>query len=361
PTSGALDVASSAKTATKVDVTRPTAVRDTTTGKADSSSESSQFEVFKLWCYWNQDKIWLAVQSIYLLGIGLHLVKLALSSHRLRRALRSAVRVEDKDLNGELRGIAQRMNVTSLPRLIQIEGSAPFLVGILRPCIVLPGATALPQRECDAVLSHELAHLKRRDLVWNLVLWSVQTALWFHPLVWVSRYFLPLETESACDEMVLASARITPNSYGTLLLNTLSMEPTPLAAGVTGGFSILKTRLLRLNQVPRHPKRAGKIIFASALGLAIIMALPIRLVSRSQAAPNQTLAAKGEDSAKKKALIAKIGIVQGTVLTPDGKPVKGARISWVSYGGKTAEGREGILAKTQSDEQGNFRFEDSKT
>ncbi|RYX86390.1 hypothetical protein EON83_01595 [bacterium] len=331
-----------------------------TGGDVDAAADSSQLEVIKLWCYWNQDKIWLALQGLYIVGVGFQLIRLMRSSRRLRRALRAAVGVEDKAYGQGLRKVARRMDVTSLPRLVHIKGSAPFLVGIFRPCIVLPEASALPQQECETILSHELAHMKRRDLAWNIALWGIQAALWFHPLVWVSRYFLPLETESACDEMVLASTHVTPSSYGNLLLNTLSMERTPLAAGVTDGFSMLKTRLLRLNHAPKTPERASKIIFASALGLTISMALPIRLVSRSQAAPNQMGAAKNEDSEQKKALIAKIGIVQGTVLTPDGKPVKGARISWVNYNGKTAGGRENILASTQSDAQGNFRFEDSK-
>jgi WD40 repeat protein/beta-lactamase regulating signal transducer with metallopeptidase domain/uncharacterized protein YlxW (UPF0749 family) len=227
--------------------------------------------------------LWTILAVTYALGFAVQIGILARSIGRVRRLLRSCVPVDNAETGAHLNQIAQKMGVTARPRVLRGEGAPPFLAGILRPTIVVPHSLLESNKgDLEAVLSHELAHLKRRDLAWNAVLWFVQSLLWFHPLAWVSRHFLGLETESACDEMVLSSIRVSPKSYGALLLNTMNTESTPFAAGIADGFATLKTRLKRLNHAPKNPRRIAKFTFSTALCLAFVPLVPLHLVAWAQ-------------------------------------------------------------------------------
>ncbi len=275
--------------------------------------------------------------GFYALGLGFQLVALARSFRRVRQMLRACTPLENAAIKIQVGEIARRMRVAPLPRLLQSENGAPFLTGVFRPVIVLPRALLSQNDDLEAVLCHELAHLKRRDLAWNALLWLIQSAFWFHPLIWAARRFLALETESACDEIVLGSTCITPQSYGALLLNTMKTEHTPLTAGVADGFFALKTRLVRLNRTPIRPHRAVRVAFAAALCLAFGALVPLRFVARAQTETPVSPLQKA---------------VGGTVVDEGGKPVAGATV----YAMRSRDNGGKPLETTVSDANGRFRF-----
>ena len=84
----------------------------------------------------------------------------------------------------------------------------PGLVGIWRPVILLPHGLSqqLTQGEMDAILAHELCHLRRRDNLLAAMHMLVEGLFWFHPLVWWIGGRLVEERERACDESVVAAA-----------------------------------------------------------------------------------------------------------------------------------------------------------
>ena len=118
-----------------------------------------------------------------------------------------------------------------------------MLVGIIRPAILLPpGLLEEGHRESlrllRLALTHELAHVRRKDLFWNLAQAFVETLFFFHPLVWVARRQTRYLQELACDGMTLESTQATPADYGRAILGIIErqrMEPARLAGvGVAG-------------------------------------------------------------------------------------------------------------------------------
>ena len=81
------------------------------------------------------------------------------------------------------------------------EVASPFILGILRPRIYLP--SALDEAQRGSVLSHERAHLARRDHWWKPLGFALLAVYWFNPLLWLAYTLLCRDIELACDERVL--------------------------------------------------------------------------------------------------------------------------------------------------------------
>lgn len=145
--------------------------------------------------------------------------------------------------------------------------------------------TGLPPDQLEAVLSHELAHLRRFDSLINLRQRLIEAVLFFHPAVWYVSHRVSLERENSCDDLVMAHGcdRLT---YADALLRTAEIctlgsgkpipgSPTALAA--TGeNPSEFKRRVLRVVGETRGTglrlTRGGLAVFAATL--ICIFALP---------------------------------------------------------------------------------------
>ena len=111
------------------------------------------------------------------------------------------------------------MGIARAIRLLQSDKvSVPFTWGIIKPCIVIPSEAGLwSSRKLEIVLLHECAHIKRMDILGNVIA-NISTALyWFHPLLWITLHKFYDERERACDEHVLG-AGIKPSEYAYYLL-----------------------------------------------------------------------------------------------------------------------------------------------
>ena len=273
--------------------------------------------------------------AVYLSGVAVQLALLARNALRVRRILSVCT-----PLDGALLApLASRLKIKNVPRLLQSPGGAPFLVGLGRPTIVLP--VTLERAHQEAVLAHELAHHRRRDLAWNTLLWALQTLLWFHPLSWVARRFHALEIESACDALTLQWTPIAPKTYGALLIGTQTTPTSPLTAGVNDGFFALQTRLQRLNRAPQQPRRGATWLLSGALLLSFAAVLPFELRARAQT--------KAKPATETQSL-------RGTVRDFNGQSVAGATVYIMEPMDDGGDPR----AQTRSDAQGKFALANLK-
>ena len=98
-----------------------------------------------------------------------------------------------------------RLNLPSVGLVSSAAKLEPGIFGILRPVLWLPVGIAdcLSATELDAILAHELCHVRRRDNLAAAVHMVVEAIFWFHPLVWWLGARLVEERERACDEQVV--------------------------------------------------------------------------------------------------------------------------------------------------------------
>jgi uncharacterized protein (TIGR03435 family) len=153
----------------------------------------------------------------------------------------------------------------------------PGIFGIIRPVLLLPkGLTEhLTPAQFDAILVHELCHVRRRDNLAAAAHMVVEAIFWFHPLVWWIERRLVEERERACDEEVLARVR-DPEVYAEGILNVCRLylgSPIACMSGVTGANLKERIEAIMTQRVVRNLTGAKKLLLAGA-GLAAV-AIPI--------------------------------------------------------------------------------------
>jgi GWxTD domain-containing protein len=159
----------------------------------------------------------------------------------------------------------------------------PVVIGHVRPMILMPVGllTGLPVGQIEAILLHELAHIRRYDYLVNMLQLSVEGLLFYHPAVWWISSIMRTEREHRCDDLVVA-IRGNAHEYATALaaLEHSRWGASEPALAATGG-SLVK-RIRRLLHHPQNPGTALTPVFSAA---ALLLATAIALVAWQQKAP----------------------------------------------------------------------------
>ena len=146
------------------------------------------------------------------------------------------------------------------------EVASPFILGILRPRIYLP--SALDEAQRGSVLSHERAHLARRDHWWKPLGYALLAVYWFNPLLWLAYTLLCRDIELACDERVLCGMDAGQvKDYSSALLACSvprrMLAACPLAFGEVGVGARVKNAL-------RYKKPAFWVVAASVAVCVVV-------------------------------------------------------------------------------------------
>jgi len=167
--------------------------------------------------------------------------------------------------------LSQRMGIER-PARVLVSGwsGGPSLVGWLQPVILLPAAAlaGLTPQQLEAVLAHELAHIRRHDYLVNWMQMLVETLLFYHPAVWWISSRVRHERELCCDDLAVSACE-GALCYARALttLEKMRAKPPMPALGSTDGA--LLYRIQRVVGVAAHeygPSRAPVIV---ALSLAV--------------------------------------------------------------------------------------------
>lgn len=180
--------------------------------------------------------------------------------------------------------LARVMERTGVTRTVLLLESAaievPTVVGWWRPIILLPATalTGLSVWQLEAVLAHELAHIRRHDYLVNLLQALVETALFYHPAVWWLSALIREEREHCADDVAVESCGDARLYSRTLAhLEQLRASAPALGVAATGGSLLLRIqRLLALPEpgVSLHPWRLAGSLAAALLVVVLGAALP---------------------------------------------------------------------------------------
>ena len=184
---------------------------------------------------------------VWLIGLAAMIAYVLVSYLRLRRRVSASIRL--------------RENI-----YVCDEVASPFILGIVRPRIYLP--SALDETQRGSVLSHERAHLARRDHWWKPLGYALLAVYWFNPLLWLAYTLLCRDIELACDERVLRGMDAGQvKDYSSALLACSvprrMLAACPLAFGEVGVGARVKNAL-------RYKKPAFWVVAASVAVCVVV-------------------------------------------------------------------------------------------
>jgi probable HAF family extracellular repeat protein len=223
-----------------------------------------------------------------LYGVGVLIVagRFTFGAARVRRVIHGAVLVEDAATREAAQEVAARLRLGNMPRLVESAVvPSPLVVGAFRPVILLPrgfAATVTPEG-LRLALAHEMAHVRRSDLLLGAVPLAARMLLFFFPPVALACRECEQAREEASDALAVAVCGAPAARYGRLLLSLAEGTPAPAALGMAAAdFARLKRRLSALR---RGERPLGRLARGAAMLLVVgsfTGALPWRLVARAE-------------------------------------------------------------------------------
>jgi len=223
---------------------------------------------------------WAAV--LWCVGFTLMLARLGAGLWWLDRAYLATAFPASQTMQAMLNRLAERMGVTQSVRLLEsAKAESPLLLGWLKPAILVPSAALLQlsPTALEAILAHELAHVRRFDYLVNLLQSFVEALLFFHPCVWWLSSRIRELREHCCDDaaaLLCGDPLILAEGLSALerLRRRIQSDPEPALAAAKGNLMSRITRLFQPQEAPAASLRglALALVGASLLGAAAITA-----------------------------------------------------------------------------------------
>ena len=220
----------------------------------------------------------LRLAAVWLAGAALLALAIAAGHLYLRFRLRRTARPIPAHVAARLRDLARTAGLTRTPTIVATTTrDGPAVYGVLRPRIVLPEdliATASPE-QLDAVLAHELIHIRRRDPLMAGVQTAALVLWWWHPLVWWASRAASRVREHCCDEELLAAGLARAEAYAQALIDVLRFRQIATSA-VPLGLTALEVNRQRLENImqpnrPRQPRCPRSCILAAVAASLIVL------------------------------------------------------------------------------------------
>ncbi len=176
--------------------------------------------------------LWSCAPYLWLAGALGYFAAVLLQHHKLARWIKRQEPLRDPRVLAVLAGARAALGLRCPIRIVAMSRpSAPAIFGLFRPRLLLP-RVMLEQFGTDElrlIFLHELAHVKRRDVLLNWLLIVVRSLHWFNPAVWLALRRLRAERELVCDALVMARlAAGERQAYGGALLKVVEHVAGPL-------------------------------------------------------------------------------------------------------------------------------------
>ncbi len=177
---------------------------------------------------------------------------------RFHSALKENSRLDHGLSHGSSRTAARQLGIANHPDVFVTSANiAPFVWWMSGRAVIVVSMRAvdgLSPKDLDLVITHEMAHIKRRDHWFRWLEWAVLVGFWWNPVMWWSRSGLRMSEEMACDDLVLETSSSGINQYANSLLNMAELlaapatRPPVVATAINSGGSLEKRLTTMINK-----------------------------------------------------------------------------------------------------------------
>jgi len=250
------------------------------------------------------------VVVVWMAGVALLALRLTGGWLRIYRMRTHGAVAAEAPLQAIVRRLARTLHLTRSVTLLQSRAvDVPTVIGWLKPVVLLPVSAfaGLSPLQVEAILAHELAHIRRHDYMVNLLQSLLETLLFYHPAVWWLSRRIRIEREHCCDDLAvsLCGDRVV---YARALadLEELRGATTQLTMAANGG--VLLDRVRRLLAAPATHAGRGPAWLAAVAAVLLMVAIVGGPVGRQSVAAANLVAAS---DARPDALTDAIGKIVG--------------------------------------------------
>lgn len=232
---------------------------------ATAMPEAAPETTFK-WLFPGMEVYFPVLVGVYVIGVSVMTIKLVIDLAQLQQIRRAAVRESGNMWEKQLRMLADRMCISTKVRLhVSAVVQVPVMIGFIRPLILLPAAMVnnLGTDQLEAILLHELAHIKRHDYLLNIFQTIVETILFFNPFIWWISKNIRIEREHCCDDLVIAST-VQPLHYAKALvaLEEYRLTTNPMAMAIADNKQYLFHRIKRIMEMKTNHRNYSQQFLA---------------------------------------------------------------------------------------------------
>ena len=165
-----------------------------------------------------------------------------------------------------------------------------MVVGWLKPVVLLPGSaiTGLSATQLQAILAHELAHVRRHDYLVNLLQTVFESLAFYHPAVWWLSKQIRQEREHCCDDIAVGALQDKSDYGRALLVIAQNQASGVLAVGASGGSLITRVSRLFATTVPTSHSRSGLLTAAPVMTLMCICGFGMYCIAGTEGTEHPT-------------------------------------------------------------------------
>ncbi|RYD55403.1 MAG: hypothetical protein EOP56_15950 [Sphingobacteriales bacterium] len=221
---------------------------------------------------------WLPVLvGIYACGLLFLLLRLCLGLVQTNSLRYQSVTDAGTEANAKLHRLQEQLGISKKVRLLySAKVDVPMMLGTLKPIILFPLAMAsrLSTEQLEAILLHELAHIKRHDYLINMIQTIIETILFFNPFVWLTSKIIRNEREHCCDDMVLKHTYPLAYAKALATLETSRFTAGNLSMGAAGtSKNHLLTRIKRIMELKPNQRTDNRIIAITLTAGVLLVSL----------------------------------------------------------------------------------------
>ena len=245
------------------------------------------------------------ILMLYLAGLVFMLSRFAINLLQLRTLKTSGIVTPGEEWQKTVQYWQNKFEIARPVKLYFSERiNTPMMLGALKPIILLPVAAInhLSTEQVEAILMHELAHIKRHDYLLNIFQTIAETVLFFNPFLWLISGIIRREREHCCDDMVVSCATSPlPYARALAILETNRMtNGNSLALAATGQKNQLLHRIKRIMEMKKNNVNYGQltIIVVAILAITFSIAMFTFTPSFAQKAKDDA----GDTTVKKKSV-----------------------------------------------------------
>lgn len=282
------------------------------------------------------------IVTIYIMAVILLIIRLVYNVIVVQRLKISGITELNSNWKNILEKASAKIGVNNIKAVFSEKVNIPMMMGALKPVILIPITLSgyLSTKEAEAIMLHELAHIKRHDYFINIIQIIIETLLFFNPFIWLISDIIRKEREHCCDDLVV-KCNNEQFQYARALskIELIRNTPPELALGATGSNDQLLNRIKRIMEMKQNKINYTQLSITALCLLILVSSLfiivpSVKGQSKDDKKKNQTTKIQDnnkDDSTTKKVIVKKITTKDSNVIIETDNANNKSKVKTVVY------------------------------